>query len=62
MSLQQFKLTVAKTVVNVENTSLNQMDNYKLLDLFHYQEETKEEKSEKQGGLDEFGNVKNNFE
>ena len=34
MSLQRFKLSVANTVVNAENASLDKMDTGQLLDLF----------------------------
>lgn len=34
MSLQRFKLSVANTVINAENASLNSMDTTQLLDLF----------------------------
>ena len=34
MSLQRFKLSVANTIINAENSSLNSMDTAQLLDLF----------------------------
>lgn len=34
MSLQRFKISVANTVINAENASLNTMDTTQLLDLF----------------------------
>lgn len=34
MSLQRFKMSVANTVINADNSSLNTMDTAQLLDLF----------------------------
>jgi TATA-binding protein-associated factor len=34
MSLQRFKMSIANTIVNAENASLNTMDTAQLLDLF----------------------------
>jgi len=59
MGLQKFKLNIANTVVNRDNTSISTMSTDQLLDLFSYENTSKKGKNAEAGGsgTDLMGNV-----
>jgi len=57
MGLQKFKLNIANTVINKENTSLNTMSTDQLLDLFNYNKKETKSKGSATDGTDMMGNV-----
>jgi len=60
MGLQKFKLNIANSVVNQENSSLRTMDTNQLLDLFDINEDSNNNNnsSKQDSGVDELGNIK----
>ena len=57
MGLQKFKLNIANSVVNQENSSLRTMDTNQLLDLFDVSSADDKQNSNDNSGVDEFGNL-----
>ena len=57
MGLQKFKMNIASTVVNQQNSGLATMETDQILDLFNVGSEAEEKKSTDQTGLDSQGNV-----
>lgn len=53
MSLQRFKISVANTVINAENASLNTMDTTQLLDLFTVSKNAQKASTSMKAGEDE---------
>jgi TATA-binding protein-associated factor len=57
--LQKFKLNIANTIINRENTSISTMSTDQLLDLFSYEGNAKKgaKSNDGDGGTDLMGNV-----
>lgn len=57
MGLQKFKIHIANSIVNKDNSSISTMDTNQLLDLFNYSDAPSGKAGKNEASVDEFGNV-----